>query len=711
MNPPRQKKILIVDDDPDVRQILTFKLEKQNYAILEAKDGISGLDMFVNESPDMVMVDVHMPGMNGFEFCERAAELNSEKHVPIMIMTAQDDQYSVNKAYEKGATDFITKPFNYAKLEHRIRFSLRASETAKQLASRERQLSSAQKIAKMGEWVYDIQNEQFYCSDEVAKIFAIDKSKIASYSDLMKHIVDAENIHVENFSVKEGYCSYEYAIKAGNGVNKRIRQVIDTSIHDPVMVGKLFGVFQDVTDLRNAEKQVETLSLYDGLTGLPNRSLFKRLLEKYIVSARRHHRQFALLNINLDKFMRIVTNFGEEASDKLLVAAGQRLKEAIRDSDDFFNNEEQLDSESESLGHFGGDNFIILLEEINSPDEAAIVAQRIQDLFEQPFHVLDSQLHLTVSIGIGIYPDDGDNEETLLKNATVALENAKETGRNCFRYYTEAMNLSSSKRLSIEVNLRKAIEQNQFMLYYQPKVSLIDGSIVGAEALIRWNSPELGMVSPADFIPLSEATGLIVPMTDWVIAEACRQLNEWHRKGLDLPSIAINISPASFSNKNNHLLEKMKTIDIAVNKLEFEITESVLMEDIDVVLPILEKLQTSGASISIDDFGTGYSSLGYLKRLPLSKLKIDQSFIREVMQNKDDTIIVNAVIALAHSLGLKVIAEGVEEKEQLDYLRQQNCDVIQGYYYSKPLPGNDFYLWAKKYELEVLNNEPIKMTG
>lgn len=709
------KKILIVDDDFDVRQALSVKLKKQSYLVIEAGDGKSGLDKIASESPDMVIVDVNMPGMDGFEFCEHAIEENEERHIPIMVMTAQDDHDSVNRAYELGATDFITKPINHTKLVHRIRFSLRASDTAKQLASRERQLLSAQKIAKMGEWVYDIEKKQFDCSDEVANIFSIDKSKISSYENLMEHIVDVKNIDtkLENFSVKEGYCSHEYSINVSGGIKKQIRQVIDTSIHDPIMEGKIFGVFQDVTDLRNAEQQIKTLSLYDSLTGLPNRTLLKRFIEKSIHDAEEHKSRFALININLDKFMRIITNLGSQMSEDLLIAASKRLKKVIHDSVAPFNNQTQLDDELDSLAHLGGDNFLIILKDINSSDDAAILAQRIQNNFNTPFNISDNTFHITLSIGIGVYPDDGRDEDVLLKNTTIALHNAKETGRNCYRYYTEAMNLSSFQRLSIEFNLRKAVDEKQFVLHYQPKVSLIDGRITGAEALIRWNSPEMGMVSPAEFIPLSESTGLIVPMTDWLISEVCRQIEEWRKNGLVLPSVAINISPASFSSRNaeNHILQKLQMLKAEVSKLEFEITESVLMEDIDIVLPVLNELKEMGANISIDDFGTGYSSLSYLKRLPLSKLKIDQSFIREVMQDKDDTIIVNAVIALAHSLGLKVIAEGVEEKEQLDYLRKQDCDVVQGYFYSKPLPADEFYCWAKDYEKRLLDNSLIKMTG
>ena len=712
-----KKRILIVDDDIDIRQALSIKLKKQGYDILEAENGNVGLEKLKKDSPDMVMVDVHMPGISGFEFCEYASKLNSKKHIPIMIMTAQDDQDSVNRAYENGATDFITKPINYAKLEHRVRFSLRASETAEKLASRERQLLSAQRVAKMGEWIYDIDNKQFHCSDEVANIFGINIKDINSYDDLMEHVIDSDVKSIRN-SLAGGLTesveqSIEYSIKSGDGYKKRIRQIIDVNTNVPVTEGKVFGVFQDVSDIRNAEQQIKTLSFYDKLTGLPNRQFFKRLLNKTIVSSKRHQRQFALLDINLDKFMRINTNLGHDVGDKVLIAASQRLNELIRDLDEFVCNQDKQPFETGMLAHLGGDDLIILLNDIENADNAAVVARRIQDIFEEPFEILGNEVHLTTSIGIGIFPDDSNDAEDLLKKTSIALHNAKETGRNCYRFYTEAMNAQSFQRLSLELSLRKALEQEQFVLYYQPKVSLIDNQITGAEALIRWHHPDMGLVSPADFIPLAESTGLVVPMTDWIIAESCRQLSSWSKRGLELPSIAINISPASLLDKNinEHVFKHLRLASVEATRLDFEITESVLMENIDVILPILHEFKDIGASISIDDFGTGYSSLSYLKRLPLSKLKIDQSFIRDIMHDKDDSIIVKALISLAHNMGLSVIAEGVEDSDQLEYLREQGCDVGQGYYYSRPLVADEFYDWATEYEMKLSTLKPVPMTG
>jgi len=709
------KTILIIDDDIDIRQILSLKLKKLGYVIIEAEDGNVGLQKLKNELPDMIMVDVNMPGMDGFEFCEHAAKLKSEKHIPIMVMTAQDDQVSVNKAYEKGATDFITKPINYAKLDHRIRFSIRSSETAEKLASRERQLLSAQKIAKMGEWTYDVKNMEFHCSDEVANIFNISMQRIMSHDDLINYIVDDDvnrvKSELDNISIKTKNDSLEYSVKLDDGEIKRIRQIIDVNTNERTKEGVIFGVFQDVSDLRNAEQQAKTLALYDRLTGLPNRSFFKRLLAKKILYSKRHAQQFALLDINFDNFMRINSNLGHDVGDKLIIAACERLKKIFHDSNELIDEQDQEVFDTSFLAHLGSDNFIILLNDIKNVDEAAIVARRINSIFSDAFDIFNNEIHISVSIGIGLYPGDANNADDLLKKSSSALHYAKESGKNCYRYYKKEMNVLSFQRLSMETALRKALEQEQFELYYQPKVSLIDKSITGAEALIRWNHPEMGLVSPADFIPIAESTDLIVPLTDWAIMEACRQVGEWQRNDFQLESVAINITPASLLDKsiNAHVLNNLALAGIQASRLDFEITESVLMEDVDIILPILQEIKEYGCSISIDDFGTGYSSLSYLKRLPISKLKIDQSFIREIMHDNDDAIIVNAVIALAHSLGLKVIAEGVEDKEQLEYLTEQNCDVVQGYYYSRPLAANEFYQWAIQHEAEVNSKEPVQL--
>lgn len=717
MEDKTSKKILIIDDDEDIRQLLKCKLEKQNYTILQSSDGFDGIDKLKIDLPDMVIADVMMPGMNGFEFCEAASTIDSAKHTPIMIMTAQDDQGSVNKAYEKGATDFITKPINQAKLNHRVQFLLRASETAKKLANRERQLLSAQKVAKMGEWVYDIEEKVFSCSEEVANIFEIYNSKTLTHEDVL-NCVDAADVKMvkdilENATLDKKNHDFEYSIKSEDGSKKRIRQIIDVDTNGAIKEGKIFGIFQDISDLRNAEKKVKKLSLYDSVTGLPNRQFFKRLLGKTIASSKRHDRRFALLDINLDKFMRINTALGHDVGDKLLIAASERLTRIIRESDIRNIEHDEVHFELGMLSHFGGDDFIIILNDINSADDVAKVASRINNAFEEFFIVTGNEIHMTTSIGIGIYPEDGGDVEGLLKKVSSALQNAKETGRNCYRFYTDTMNALSFQRLSMETSLRKALEREEFLLYYQPKISLVDGRITGAEALIRWKHPDIGLVSPADFIPLAESARLIVPMTDWVITEACKQLSIWGEKQLDLESVAINITPASLleNDIHEHVDKQLRLAGIEASQLDFEITESVLMEDVDEMLNILHKFKDMGASISIDDFGTGYSSLSYLKRLPISKLKIDQSFIRDLMADKDDAIIVNAVISLAHNLGFDVIAEGVEEIEQLEYLKEHNCDVIQGYYYSRPLPAEEFYQWAMEYESTLLINRPTAVVG
>ena len=707
-----KKKLLIIDDDIDIRRLVKHTLEKQGYAVSEASDGLSGLEKFKLENFDLVIADVMMPGMNGFEFCEKAIHSGLNKHIPIIIITAHDDHESVNKAYEKGATDFITKPINLAKLNHRVKFSLRAYETSATLARSERQLLSAQKLAKLGAWFYDVDAKQFHCSDEVARIFGINNSKIMSHDDLMNCIDEKDASRVGNILNKASFSdkanSLEYAIKSSDGESKQIRQIIDIDKNGITDEGRIFGIFQDISDLREAEKKVRTLSLFDNVTGLPNRRFFKRLLAQTIVSAKRHKRGFALLNINLDKFMRVNTTLGHDVGNELLIEVSQRLKENLLDADYLFE-QEKVQLENGLLAHFGGDDFIILLNDIYSEDAAAKVAVRINKAFEKSFNISGQEIHMTTSIGIGIYPDDGTDTEEIIKKSGIALHNAKETGRNCYRFYTDAMNAISFQRLIMETGLRNALEREEFVLFYQPKVSLLDGKLDGAEALIRWKHPEMGIVPPNDFIPLAESMGLIESMTDWVVAEACRQLSAWDKDGLKLESVSVNITPASLMDKNinDYISTQLEKTGVEASRLDFEITESIFMQDFDEIVPVLHGLKKMGASVSVDDFGTGYSSLSYLKRLPTSRLKIDQSFIRDLMHDKDDAIIVNAVISMAHNLGFDVIAEGVEDEEQLNYLREHHCDVVQGYYYSCPLSADDFFQWVKGYELQLSGVNPV----
>ncbi len=426
--------------------------------------------------------------------------------------------------------------------------------------------------------------------------------------------------------------------------------------------------------------QIERITHYSPLTDLPNRPFLLEKLEQDIARAQRDDSSVAVLSINLDQFKQINDSFGHSMGDVLLKIVAERLKEQARAGD--------------TLAHMAADEFCLVLPGIGNAQAAADAAQRLIDLFaREPLLLHDNEVFVTTCVGIAVYPMDGVDANTLLKNAEAALHHAKNEGRGGFQYYAKQMNATAWQRLTLEMELRRALERNEFVLHYQPKIELAGGEMIGMEALLRWQSPERGLVAPGEFIPLLEETGLILPVGEWVMRAACKQASTWQKLCFPAIRIAVNISALQFKQIDlaGIILDIFKESDLDPNlgMLEFELTESLLMKSVDRTIDTLNKLHALGIRFSIDDFGTGYSSLSYLKRFPISTLKIDRSFVCDISDNSDNAAIVNAIIALGHSLGMKVIAEGVETVEQLDYLRKMECNEMQGYLFSRPVPADE----------------------
>jgi diguanylate cyclase (GGDEF)-like protein len=425
-------------------------------------------------------------------------------------------------------------------------------------------------------------------------------------------------------------------------------------------------------------RRVEYLAYHDGLTALPNRGLFNKLLSQAISQARRYHRQLAVAFIDLDRFKQINDTLGHEAGDELLKEVANRLKACVRDSD--------------TVARLGGDEFVVLLTELGDEQYAATVAQKIIASVARPFTLLGQEFRVTASIGISSYPKDGPDEQTLTKNADIAMYQAKEDGKNNFQFYSERLNANSLERLTLESSLRHALERNEFQLYYQAKRDIATGQITGMEALLRWKHPDLGIVAPMQFIPVAEETGLIVPIGRWVLQTACLQNVAWQKQGLPRLKIAVNLTARQFSDE--HLLRDisviLKSTGMEAGLLELEIHESLLIQDIEKTLRILTDLKSMGIKIAIDDFGTGYSSLATLQRFPLDTIKIDRSYIRDIATRGEDSNLTEAIIAMGKSLSLTVVAQGVETKEQADFLRQHACDEFQGFYFNKPMSADQF---------------------
>ena len=441
-------------------------------------------------------------------------------------------------------------------------------------------------------------------------------------------------------------------------------------------------IVKDVTERKRQEAELLRNAHHDTLTGLANRTLFHDRIDQAIAVAHRHNRQVGVLFIDLDNFKIINDTMGHAVGDRLLQETARRLEHCLREGD--------------TAARLGGDEFVLLLTDMEQEEDIANVSERVLAAIARPFASIgggDREFFVGASIGASTYPRDGADGATLLKNADIAMYRAKEQGRNNFQVFTEEMQSRINTRLSLETKLRRALERNEFALFYQPQVDLATGRIVGAEALIRWQTPDIGMISPVQFIPLAEETGLIVPIGEWVLDTACAQAAEWQNAGLDPINVGVNLSARQFRQKDlvavvEHSLSRNRLSSL---HLELELTESMVMQDPENTIRILNQLKDLGLRLSLDDFGTGYSSLSYLRRFPIDVLKVDQSFIRDVTVNADDACITGSIISLAHGLGLSVIAEGVENQAQLHYLRTQQCDVIQGYYFSRPVPATEFF--------------------
>jgi diguanylate cyclase (GGDEF)-like protein/PAS domain S-box-containing protein len=436
-------------------------------------------------------------------------------------------------------------------------------------------------------------------------------------------------------------------------------------------------VAEDITLRKNTEEAIRFLAYYDNLTNLPNRRLFIDRLKFSINRNRRDQELLAVMSLDLDNFKQINNALGHPLGDRVLKVVSERFSECLRASD--------------TVAHYSGDSFMILLSKVSHADHVATVAEKLLRSLDEPIALEDQEFHITASAGITLFPEDGDDAASLLKNVGLAIQRAKTSGGNCYHYFAPAMHEAAIKRISLESNLRRGLRQQEFLLQYQPQFDCQSGALSGLEALVRWRDPAMGVVQPVDFIPLSEETGFIVPLTEWVLRTACQMRKEWDLLGLPPVRIAVNLSPRQFLQKNipQMIAGILQDSRLPATLLEVEITENALTEDVDTARQILSSLRGMGVSIAVDDFGTGYSSLSQLKTYPINVLKIDRSFIKNMVDDTSSAAIVCAVIAMSHEMGLKVIAEGVENTAQAQFLKKQGCDRVQGFLYGKPVDADE----------------------
>jgi diguanylate cyclase (GGDEF)-like protein/PAS domain S-box-containing protein len=698
----RTARVLVVDDDAGGRRLMRATLAKAGFAVNEAPDGRAALDAMQAALPDLVLMDVTMPVMDGFAATAGLREMTGGDRVPVIMMTGLDDTESIERAFEVGATDFITKPINWAVLPHRVRYMLRASAAINDLQQNERRLSNAQRIGEMGDWEWNLADDRVTASAQAWRIFGHAQPLASTASAeffVTVHDGDRERWQaaIERVRTLREAFSIELRVRP-TGAVRHVHQQVEV-IEAGAAGFRLAGAVHDITRRKDAEEQIRRLAYYDPLTGLPNRLSFTEQLGRALSQAERQDGRIATMFVDLDNFKRVNDTLGHRAGDKLLREASARLSAVLRSHDAVARM--GADGGDNTIARLGGDEFIVLLTDVRQEQDAARAARRLVETLSEPFMIDGNEIFCGGSVGVAIYPEDGADVDTLLMNADTAMYRAKAHGRGGYQLYDKAMNESALDHLRMETRLRRAIERNEFVLHYQPRIDVVGGSIVGAEALIRWQHPERGLLQPADFIPLVEQAGLVIQVGEWALEKACAQSAKWQKMGLRAVPVAVNLASTHLRETGlpGLVARALQRHGVAAHCLEIEVTESILLADPELAVRVATELSEMGVQLSIDDFGTGYSSMGYLKRLPLAALKIDRSFVRDLDTDPEDEAIVAAIIALARSLKLKVVAEGVETAAQLALLQSMRCDEYQGFLNSRALEPQEFAALLQRKEM------------
>ncbi|MCP3890717.1 MAG: EAL domain-containing protein [Desulfobulbaceae bacterium] len=698
MNPDqliREKPLaLIVDDDLSLRIAMSAVLKKVGFSVIEVDNGKDGVDAFKKSRPDFILLDVIMPVLDGYKACKAIRSLPGGDYVQILMATGLDDSRSIDSAFEAGANGYITKPLNWTVLGHRARYMLKAGRAFRELNKSKTRLAKTQELAKLGNWELNLNTGEFICSKEATVLLGgLSKDGILRLGDLLAPVHPDElstvTKEIEAALAAQESFSIDYRIVLPDGSTRYILNQGEILYSDDNGAGVMLGAIQDVTQLKAAEEEIRLLAYYDGLTGLANRMLFLDRLDQEIAAAKRSGQKLALLYMDLDQFKRINDTLGHHHGDLLLKKVSDVLQRTIRGTDTA-SILSRVQSAS-VVARLGGDEFTILLSELKEPEHAAVVARRILKEIAGPYMLEGYEVSVTTSIGISIYPGDGLDGTLLLKHADTAMYHAKNHGRNNYKFYTKALNVEVVERFSIERDIPKAIEDDEFALYYQPKINVKSGEIVGAEALIRWHHPYRGLVPPDRFIAIAEESGLIKGVNDWVLKTVCSQWHQWKSTGLDPGVLAINLSGYQLAKQNVlEAIAQNEIYDLDFSKLEVEITENILMQDTKGNAQVLQYLHDYGIRIALDDFGTGYSSLSYLTSFKVDTLKIDRSFVMGCVETPKNLVVINAIIAMGHSLGMKVVAEGVETGEEFELMKQMGVDEVQGFFFSPAVPADDF---------------------
>jgi diguanylate cyclase (GGDEF)-like protein/PAS domain S-box-containing protein len=688
MNAKAAMSLLLVEDNPGDSRLLREMFREQGAERIEMANVVSMVHAeahLANNTVDIIVLDLGLPDVQGLEAIRRAH--SAAPRIPLVVLTGLDDELLAAQSLQEGAQDYLIKgQIDARSLGRSLRYAVERKIMEEALfAEKERALVTLNCIG-----------EAVVCTDILGNITFLNlvAEKMTGWS--LQEAAGRPMTEVfrtwDTRSTEPTQTTAELAILQIRAVHLPPscilirRDGLEIPIEDSIAPihdrqGNAIGaviVFRDVSVALAMARQITHSAEHDFLTGLPNRMLLNDRIGQAVAAAHRRKKQVAVLFLDLDGFKHINDSLGHPVGDKLLQSIAKRLTATVRGAD--------------TVSRQGGDEFVVLLADLSCADDAVIMAARMLRTVAEPHSVDPHDLHVTTSIGVSIYPDDGLDAETLIKNADTAMYQAKENGRQSYQFFKPAMNARAVERQSIEESLRRALDRQEFAIHYQPKICMRTGMITGAEALIRWTHPVRGAISPAQFIPVAEDCGVIVPIGRWVLRRACEQACEWLKDGLPETTMAVNVSAMEFQDEGflENLTLILKESGLDPRALELELTESALMKRVEATAAILRTLKESGVQVAVDDFGTGYSSLSYLRKFPIDSLKIDQSFVRQIGRGADDAAIVTAVISMARSLKLRVVAEGVETAKELEFLKAHECDEAQGYFFSHPMPAPQF---------------------
>jgi diguanylate cyclase (GGDEF)-like protein/PAS domain S-box-containing protein len=696
----RHPLILIADDDPGARLLHRIALEGGGFTVETVADGIEALAAFERLQPDCLVLDVVMPGFTGFEVCRQVRAHPQGKHIPILILTSLDDLDSISTAYVAGATDFAQKGINPLLLVERVRFMLRAAELQSGLIASESRLAQAQRMARIGHWEYDADGRTVAISLVALDILGLTSAEALHIEALRQciHPDDLDRVQQARQNMQTNTrTSIDYRIVTPLGVERVVHmeggsQQQHTDGHRDNRVVTL----QDITELRRAEQHIRMLAYFDSLTGLPNRAFLQEQLSLKLKIAASARTQVAVIALDVEHLNRVNQSLGTAAGDALLRAVAQRLNDHFSANDASINitSSVTVANSPVTIARTSGDEFGIAITMNANVGRIATVLQQLTQKMNAPFHIAGQEIAIGTTVGATVFPDDGDDADELLRRTDAALHQAKKTARGSYQFYSAKMQEHASRRMSLESDLRRALQREQLQLHYQPRVSAKTLQPVGIEALLRWQHPDRGMISPAEFVPIAEDLGLILELGEWVLDQACGFAARMARTDQAL-RVAVNVSAIQLQRAAiaEQVSQALSTYQLDPGLLEIEITEGILIDKPELVRRTLETLKQQNIRIALDDFGTGYSSLSYLRTLPIDYLKIDRSFVADLQNGSNSAAIIATILTLARGLDLHTIAEGIETQDQAKQLIKGGCDELQGFLFARPMPAEDLLGW------------------